>query len=232
MCSSYTTKSRTNKHRFEEIYGLPFDEQDMDKTDDYADESGDNALAFPGKTMPVITIEKPNVIQEYEFGFIPHWAKPDDNGNLKSTHNAKFETIAELPTWRDAWRKAQRCLVLTNGFFEHDKKRKQKVFIRLKECENFFFAGIYSNWINKATGEMRRTMAIVTTAPNSLVEVVHHRMPVMIPPGNEKIWMDNTADINHVFLQYSQPLSETFMLMEDVIKQEIKKGPVQGDLFG
>lgn len=216
------------KEEFEKAYGREWAEGE-DLKDAYTDESGENSVGFPGNKMPVITIEQPNLIQNYQFGFIPAWTDPEKLNEIRNTFNARIETIAELPTWRDAWRKGQRCLVCTNGFFEHDKKRKTKVFIHLKEMEHFYYAGIYGHYLNKKTGEIIRSMAVITTVPNSLIEPVHHRMPVIIKPGDEGIWMDPAADPHHLLLQYSQPMSPVFMVMEDVAEKP--KKPWQGELF-
>jgi len=229
MCSSYTSKSKTKKEEYQQSYGVAWEPADASNPDTYVDESGENSVGFPGNKMPVITIEKPTLIQDYEFGFIPHWVKSDGIDGYRGNHNAKIETITELPTWRDAWKAKQRCLVCTNGFFEHDKKRKQKVFIRLKDPENFYFAGLYNNWVNKGTGEVRRTMAIITTVPNELVATVHNRMPIIIRPGDHDAWMDISADLNHLLMQYSQPISAAFMIMEDSISKPKKSS--QGELF-
>ncbi|MFI5172528.1 MAG: SOS response-associated peptidase [Chitinophagales bacterium] len=222
MCSSYSTKSKMKRSDFEFVYQRKWDVADQDVSDNYVDESGANAIGFPGNKMPVITIEKPGMIQDYEFGFIPHWVKPEGLLQFKANHNAKIETIHELATWRDAWKNNQRCLVCTNGFYEYDKKRKQKVFIRLKDIENFYYAGIFNDWVNKQTGEVRKTMAIITTIPNELVATVHHRMPVIIKPGDENLWMDISNE--NILAQYTPPIDSSLLKMEDADAKLVKGG--------
>ena len=172
------------KEEYELAYGAEWDKDDVDAKNTYTDESGKNTIGYPGITMPVITIDKPKIIQDYRFGFIAHWLNADKLNEVRNTFNARIETISELATWRDAWKNKQRCVVLTNGFYEHDKKRKIKVFFHLKESENFYYAGIYNDYINKKTGEIIKTMAIVTTTANELISEVHTRMPVMLRPGD------------------------------------------------
>jgi putative SOS response-associated peptidase YedK len=53
----------------------------------------------PGQLNPVITRHSPNRISRMFWGLIPHWAK--DQTRRFSTINAKAETAAELPTYRD-----------------------------------------------------------------------------------------------------------------------------------
>jgi putative SOS response-associated peptidase YedK len=62
----------------------------------------------PGQLNPVITSHSPNRISRMFWGLIPHWAK--DEKRKFSTINAKAETAAELPTYRDSFRR-KRCIV-------------------------------------------------------------------------------------------------------------------------
>ena len=229
MCSSYTTKSKTNKEVYEKNYGKPWLTDDLDTEEKYHDDSGENAIGYPGSPMPVITIERPDVIQAYAFGFIPHWLSPDKLNEQRATFNARIETITQLATWRDAWKNSQRCLVCTNGFYEHNKREKRKMFIHLKDEEFFYYGGIFSNYVNKLTGEVKKTMAVVTTSSNSLIAEIHNRMPVMIQKGNEGLWMDKTADLQHLLLQFSEPLSPNFMVMD--YADTLPEKPQQGSLF-
>ena len=49
------------------------------------------------------------------WGLIPHWAK--DMKSAYSTINARSETAASKPAFRDAFKK-RRCLVVADGFYE------------------------------------------------------------------------------------------------------------------
>jgi putative SOS response-associated peptidase YedK len=96
-----------------------------------------------------------------------------------------------------------RCLVIADGFYEWqwlDKKgtKKQKYLLTHKESEPFAFAGLYSNWLDKNTGEIRNTYTIVTTEANALMAEIHNnkkRMPVILKPEREKDWL-NGDEIN------------------------------------
>jgi len=60
------------------------------------------------------------------WGLLPHRAK---DGKLSySTFNARSEDFTTKPAFRDAWKREQRCLVVTDGFYEWKKitvKEKQ-----------------------------------------------------------------------------------------------------------
>jgi putative SOS response-associated peptidase YedK len=72
------------------------------------------------------------------WGLIPHWCKDADGG--RKPINAKAETVASLPTFRDAY-KRRRCLVPIDSFFEwraiKGLKPKQPYAIGMKSGEPF-----------------------------------------------------------------------------------------------
>jgi putative SOS response-associated peptidase YedK len=62
-----------------------------------------------------------------------------------------------------------------------------------KQDEPFAFAGLYNDWLNPATGDIRRTYTIVTTEANELMAVIHNnkkRMPVSLTPEREELWLN------------------------------------------
>ena len=79
------------------------------------------------------------------WGLIPYWSKEARTGY--SSINARAETVADKPTFRDAFR-YKRCLIAADGFYEWRKleRTKQPYFIALKGREPFAFAGIWEHW--------------------------------------------------------------------------------------
>lgn len=102
-----------------------------------------------------------------QWGLIPHWAKDPSIGYRMI--NARSETAAEKPAFRDAFRK-RRCLVPAGGFYEWKKeeKRKQPYYIRPKGGRPFAFAGLWERW-EAIPGEAVETCTILTTTPNGLM---------------------------------------------------------------
>lgn len=149
-----------------------------------------NGFQFP--QTPVITNKQPNTIQLFNWGLIPFWAK--DDSIKKNTLNARIETIHEKPSFRNAVN--NRCLILADGFYEwqwiDDKgKQKQKYLITLSNDELFAFAGLWSEWTDKQTGEILNTYTILTTDANHLMAEIHNtkkRMPVIV--ANENDWLN------------------------------------------
>jgi putative SOS response-associated peptidase YedK len=120
------------------------------------------------------------------WGYRPPWL-PRDLKQLAPI-NAKAETLARSGLFRSALATG-RCLVPADGFYEWRTlpgvKKKEPVHIRLKGGGLFAFAGI---WV--ADREGLATCAIVTTRPNDLIQPIHDRMPVILAPDAEALWVD------------------------------------------
>jgi putative SOS response-associated peptidase YedK len=52
----------------------------------------------------------------------------------------------------------------------------------------FAFAGLWASWRDPA-GATVDTCTIITTTANTLVQPVHHRMPVILPPAEYRRWL-------------------------------------------
>ena len=138
------------------------------------------------------------------WGLIPFWSK-DGKADF-STINAKAESIATSPAYREAW-KRRRCLVPAEWFYEWQKtgeKTKQPFAIGMKDGGMFAFAGLWETWTDKATGRRLETYTIVTTDPNELTEKIHTRMPVIIPQRDYDRWMAPT-DAAHLPVDLLRP---------------------------
>lgn len=150
-----------------------------------------NGFSFP-KT-PIIANNKISMIQHYQWGLIPSWAK--DDSIKKFTLNAKIETLKEKPSFRNSIN--NRCLVIADGYYEWQwldskGKKKQQYLITLPNGELFAFAGIWSEWVNKETGEIIKSYSIITTEANQLMREIHNskkRMPVILTKNNENDWL-------------------------------------------
>jgi putative SOS response-associated peptidase YedK len=128
------------------------------------------------------------------WGLVPYWSK-DGKANF-SNINARAETVATTPAFREPF-KWRRCLVPADGFYEWQKldaKTKQPYAITLKDERMFAFAGVWDRWIDKSTGEILETYAIVTTAANELLNPpggpkLHDRMPVILAEKDYDRWL-------------------------------------------
>ena len=124
----------------------------------------------PQSFQPVVRINGETGERELtvmRWGLVPYWSK--DRRASFSTINAKSETVATSPAFREAW-KTGRCLVSADLFCEWqklDEKTKQPFAIALKNDEMFAFAGLWEKWKDKMTGQVLRTYTILTTDPRT-----------------------------------------------------------------
>ncbi len=146
-----------------------------------------NYNAAPTQHLPVILNSEPTTINLCRWGLIPFWAKEERIGN--GMINARAETLLQKPSFRTPFKK-QRCLVLTDGFYEWKKTSDRKIphRISMRDNEPFAFAGIWEVW-KTPDGEDIKTFSIITTEPNELMKPLHNRMPVIIKQENEEKWL-------------------------------------------
>ena len=125
------------------------------------------------------------------WGLIPHWAKDPKIGSRMI--NARAETVAEKPAFRDALRR--RCLVLADSFYEWHRSggARRPMRVAMRSGEPFAFAGLWSVWTDPE-GNRIPSCAIITTAGNDLLRPIHDRMPVILPREMEEPWLDAGID--------------------------------------
>ena len=146
-------------------------------------------------TDPVLAIRlngggerEPGVLR---WGLIPHFADPDDFDRLLI--NARAETLAEAPSFRDAFQ-SHRCLIVADGFYEwrEEETGKKPVWITRPDREPYAFAGLWAK-ANRADGSPVHSCAIVTCEPGEVVAPIHDRMPVILEPEAESAWLSPEA---------------------------------------
>ncbi len=143
----------------------------------------------PGTDVLAVVRNGGNKLSTFRWGLIPSWAKEAAIGN--KLINARAETLAVKPAFKDAFRK-RRCLVVVDGFYEwHREKGKRSVpfFVSLKSGRPFGIAGLYETW-HSPDGEDIKTCTIITTEANEIIAPIHSRMPVIVPEGDRDFWLD------------------------------------------
>lgn len=146
----------------------------------------------PGTDIAVIrqSPEGKRVLHALRWGLVPHWARdPGIGGKL---NNARGETVAEKPSFRDAFRR-RRCLIPADGFYEWQAQGKAKQPFYVSLPEPFAMAGLWESW-RGPDGNILRTCCIITTGPNRVMEPIHDRMPVIVAPGDWQRWLSAPAE--------------------------------------
>lgn len=177
----------------------------------------------PSQKLPVITNIDSTNLSFFKWGLIPFWAK-DPKVGFRNI-NTRSETIGEKPSFRNAFKK-RRCLIPANGFYEWKKDSNKTPYrIFLKNESLFAMAGIWETW-KDAEGKETDTFSIITTSANSKIKEVHHRMPVILKPKDEQIWL-HEQDEKKLY-ELLKPLSEEktdFYPISKLINKPINNSP-------
>jgi len=146
----------------------------------------------PTHSMPIVRLEQGRRFMELaKWGLIPFFAK--DAKMAYSTFNARAEALQTMPSFREPWKRARRCLVPVDNFYEWKKlepagKQKQPYAIALPDREIMALAGLWETW-KSPTDEIVRSFTIITTTPNGEMAPIHNRMPVILPPSVWPLWL-------------------------------------------
>ncbi|MDB5870394.1 MAG: hypothetical protein JWP96_2726 [Polaromonas sp.] len=142
-----------------------------------------------------------------QFGLIPHWA--DDMAIARRTYNARSETAASKPSFRDAWRQGQRCLIPVEAFFEPDWRSGKAVPTRISRADGkpAAIAGLWSRW-KSPTGEVLHSYAMLTinADTHALMKQFHKpadekRMVVILPEAAYHDWLAASVEQTMAFMQ-------------------------------
>ena len=127
----------------------------------------------------------------FRWGLVSSWAKDVSMGNRM--FNARAETVAEKPSFRNAF-KRRRCLIPASGFYEwhSENGKKQPYFCHINKSL-FNFAGIWELW-QDAEGNELQSCSILTTDAIGAMSEIHHRMPVVITEKNRTEWLNHTTE--------------------------------------
>ena len=141
------------------------------------------------------------------FGLLPHWAK--DQKIARNTFNARSETAHEKPSFRDAWRNRQHCIIPADAFFEPDWRSGRAVATRFSRAdgEPMGIAGLWSWWKSPAgTVVTSYSMLTINADDHPLLRNMHRpgdekRMVVILPRGAYADWLDAPAGRSKEFMR-------------------------------
>lgn len=142
------------------------------------------------------------------FGLVPHWSK--DLKIAKRTYNARSETVAEKPSFRDAWRAGQHCIIPAASIYEPDWRTGKAIANRISHGDGqpLGIAGLWASW-RSPDGDtiLSFTMLTINAADHELMKNYHRpadekRMVVIVPRGAYEDWLSATPGAS---AQYMQP---------------------------
>jgi putative SOS response-associated peptidase YedK len=148
--------------------------------------------AAPSQLLPVITSDSPNGISLF------YWGLPPERAQNKSISeriiNLRIETLQEKAIYKRAM-KTHRCLIPADGYYtwkQLGKKTTVPYRVIRKDKTLFSFAGIWEEYESE-TGDNLHTFSIITVPANSILSGISERMPVILNPDQERIWLNAQA---------------------------------------
>lgn len=127
-----------------------------------------------------------------KWSLLPRWAKAPKLSF--ATFNARAETIAEKPTFRDAWRQSQRCIIPASAYFEWPVFDGKKQCHRLsrEDGDAILFGGLWETW--QRAELTLETFTIMTTAAATDIDWIHARIPLLIDAEHIDQWLTGSPD--------------------------------------
>jgi putative SOS response-associated peptidase YedK len=144
----------------------------------------------PTQSAPVIRLHPESGERRMDllrWGLVPHFVK--DHAATRQPINARSETAAELPMFRDALRR-RRCLVPADAFYEWTTgpAGKQAHAIARADGAVMALAGLWEGW-RGADGTVLRSYTILTTRACAALAHLHERMAVVLEPADWPLWL-------------------------------------------
>ncbi|MBW6399623.1 SOS response-associated peptidase [Roseomonas sp. HJA6] len=138
------------------------------------------------------------------WGLVPRWAK-DATGAARMI-NARSESVAEKPAFRDAFHK-RRGIAVADGFYEWQvlgKGSKQPFAVAMADGAPMPLAALWEGW-RAPDGTILRSYTILTTAAVPELAPLHERMPVILPPEAWDAWLGDVPADEDVLLGLLKP---------------------------
>lgn len=200
MCGRFTLTLTPELAEWFEIFGIDVNELNI---------LSQYNIAPTNQVVTVISDAQRSYSRMMRWGLVPRWAKEI---NSKYTMiNARDDKILETRSYTGPF-KNQRCLIPASGFYEWKKgpgKTRSPLYFTTRDGGPMAFAGIWER--ARPGGEEVLSCSIITTSPNELVQPIHDRMPVILPPDRYRDWMDPHNESVEDLLAILQPFDAALM---------------------
>jgi putative SOS response-associated peptidase YedK len=144
------------------------------------------------------------------FGLIPHWAS--DTNISRHTYNARTDTVAVKPSFRDAWNSARHCIIPDDAILEPGWRTGKAVATRIARADGspMGIAGLWAWWKRPKGEELQSfTMLTINAEAHPLMNHFHKpidekRMVIILPEDRYADWLHATlAQSANFFRQFS-----------------------------
>jgi putative SOS response-associated peptidase YedK len=162
------------------------------------------ASGYSHPTFPIIKNLVKAQVDLHHWGLIPHWVKDIEQAKdiWNRTLNARSESLLAKPSFKQA-AQSSRCLVVTDGFFEHHHHRGKTYpyLVRHSNEDPMILGGIAEEWTDPHSGKSWKSFSIVTTQGNELLSKIHNnpkmkgpRIPIILDKIAQKRWLDDWGE--------------------------------------
>lgn len=164
------------------------------------------------------------------FGLVPNWAT--DLKLARNTYNARSETVATKPSFRDAWRKGRHCIIPAQAIYEPDWRGGKAVPTRIarEDGHPMGIAGLWDLW-KQADGSLVHSFTMLTI--NAQTHVLMNRfhqptdekcMVVILPEAAYGAWLAALAQESMDFM-HPYPAKRLIAVAEPSIARAVKATP-------
>lgn len=196
--------------------------------------------AAPTQQLPVLALAAngTRVLDVASWGLVPAWARQPGREPFKPLINARAETVATKPAFREAVRR-RRILVPATGFYEWTGAPGHKTphAIRVRgdvvdlttgevggreagldeTVAPFLMAGIAEVWTSP-DNVPELNFSIITTTANELVAPLHSRMPVILEGEDARLWLETPPEASELLMELLRPFPAERMEEWEVIR--------------
>jgi len=171
--------------------------------------------------LPAIFHDDPDEVALEDWGLLPNFVKPEDVAKRRIfTLNARVENLFSKPSWK-SYIGTQRCVIVLSGFHEyhHFKSKKYPFFIHHQNIRPMLVAGLWNDWLDKSSGEITRTISLITRPANEIMSHIHnnpknpHRMPALLSPDLIEDWispLEYTSSVEKVDQELISELAHAY----------------------
>ena len=186
MCARITQRYESGE--IARAIGLPFEDERMFRHE--------NWNGAPGVGYPIVELAPGGAalrMEKRHWGLVPRWARDDSFSAI----NARAETAATKPSFREAFR-GSRGLLPVSGWYEWQGQRRPKQPYHVRSANGGMLLLAVLCEPARPGGRYGKTFSVLTTAPQATIARIHDRQPTIIDAGDAAAWLDASTPSNVV----------------------------------
>ncbi|MBK9219370.1 MAG: SOS response-associated peptidase family protein [Uliginosibacterium sp.] len=169
------------------------------------------AETWPGYGAPFLSNFDPTTFTLGCFGLVPQWAEPK---LARNTYNARAETVGEKPSYRNAWKQRQLCIIPALAIYEPNYESGKAVRWRIERTDKqpFGIAGIWERRLkDEGVSRWSFTMLTLNADAHPLMQRFHKpedekRSVVILDPDDYRGWLQARSEADaRSYLKLCEP---------------------------